>query len=61
MMAKKNKLDKFKSTHVAIDNTMGFKITTEEKQTFMKFCKDNGLGSGTVIRKLLVDFMEENK
>ena len=58
-MAKKSKLDKFKSKSVAINDTMGFKITTEEKDKFMKFCKDNDLKTGMVIRSLLIDFMED--
>lgn len=56
-----NNLDKYKQKSLAISDTMGFKIETEDKKAFMKFCKKHDLKTGMVIRDLIETFMEENK
>ena len=60
-MMKKSKLDKFKTDSLAITDTMGFKIPTEDKKAFMVFCKDNDLKTGVVIRNLISTFMKDMK
>ena len=57
-MAKK--LDKYRTKQTDLTETIAFKVSVDDKKAFQKFCKDNGLKSGLILRDLLSGFMKEN-